>query len=187
MNTFRAQSTSEQLAEHLRRDILRGELGDTMPGIMQLVRMLGVNSRAVEAAVRQLEAEGLVVSQGICRRRRIVVPKNMAPPSLRIQILLHGEDDSKLGFMVDLLHQLVEMGHRTAFAAHSLGELGMDLRRIARFVHDTAADVWVVVGGPREVLEWFVSQSFPVFALFGRMRSLPLAGAAPDKTPASPR
>lgn len=184
MDTFRAKSTSEQLAEHLRQQILRGGLGETMPGINQLVRVLGVNSRAVEAAVKQLEAEGLVKPQGNRRRRRIVVPNDIAPPSRRIQILLHGEDDAQLGYMVDLLHQLVDLGHRAEFSSRCLGDLGMDVRRVARFVQGTAADAWVVVGGSRDVLEWFASQSMPTFALFGRLRKLPLAGAVPDKAPA---
>ena len=184
MDAFRALSTSEQLAEHLRREILRGGLGDTMPGIKQLVRMLGVNSRAAEAAVNQLEADQLVVKQGNRRRRRIVVPKDIAPPSLRIQILLHGEDDAKMSFMVDLLHQLVGMGHRAELSSRCLGSVGMKPQRIERFVRSTPADAWVVVGGSRDVLDWFASRSFPALALFGRMRSLPMAGVAPDKTSA---
>jgi DNA-binding LacI/PurR family transcriptional regulator len=60
----------------------------------------------------------------------------------------------------------------------------MDVRRIARFVRGTAADAWVVVGGSRDVLEWFASQSFPSFALFGRHRRVSMASAGPDKVPA---
>ncbi|MGB6222938.1 substrate-binding domain-containing protein, partial [Haloferula sp.] len=33
-------------------------------------------------------------------------------------------------------------------------------------------------------LEWFLSQSLPCFALFGRRRKLPMASAGPDKQPA---
>lgn len=60
----------------------------------------------------------------------------------------------------------------------------MNVERVARMVKRTAADAWVVVAGSREVLEWFVGQEKPAFALFGRRRSLRMAGAGPDKVPA---
>jgi DNA-binding LacI/PurR family transcriptional regulator len=60
----------------------------------------------------------------------------------------------------------------------------MKVARVARLVASTAADAWVVTGGSREVLEWFAARAVPAFALFGRRRGLPLAGAGPDKPPA---
>ena len=57
----------------------------------------------------------------------------------------------------------------------------MDVKRIAKLVEETQADAWIVVGGSRHVLEWFVEHSIPAFALFGRRRSLTIAGAGPAK------
>lgn len=71
-------------------------------------------------------------------------------------------------------------------ASRCLGDMGMDVRRVARFVRGTATDAWVVVGGSRDVLEWFASQSLPAFALFGRNRRVPMASASPDKIPGIP-
>ena len=41
-------------------------------------------------------------------------------------------------------------------------------------------DAWVIIAGSREVLEWFVEQQIPAFALFGRRDGLPIAGVGPD-------
>lgn len=60
----------------------------------------------------------------------------------------------------------------------------MDVDKVAALVRRSAADAWVVMAGARAVLEWFAAQPIPVFGLFGFFRSMPIAGAGPDKTPA---
>ena len=57
MNPIRLMSASEQVAEHLRAEALRGGLGAELPGIHQLAAELAVNHKTVAAAVRQLENE----------------------------------------------------------------------------------------------------------------------------------
>lgn len=86
--------------------------------------------------------------------------------------------------MVDLLHQLLEMGHKARFETRPLLELGMNVKRIARLVEKTEADAWVICSGSREVLEWFARQPTPAFALAGRRRGILIAGSGPDKGPA---
>jgi DNA-binding LacI/PurR family transcriptional regulator len=51
-------------------------------------------------------------------------------------------------------------------------------------VKRTPADAWVVIAGSREVLAWFAAQPIPSFALFGRLRELPVAGVGTTKLPA---
>ena len=58
---------------------------------------------------------------------------------------------------------------------------GMKVAGIRRLVARTAVDAWVIIAGSREVLEWFVEQQIPAFALFGRRDGLPIAGVGPDK------
>jgi len=60
----------------------------------------------------------------------------------------------------------------------------MDLGRIARFVEKTEADAWIVVAGPREVLDWFAARPTPAFALYGRWPQVRLASAGPNKSEA---
>jgi DNA-binding LacI/PurR family transcriptional regulator len=84
---------------------------------------------------------------------------------------------------VEVAHLLQQAGHDAAFATKTMQDLGMNLNRIARFVSATEADAWIVVAGPREVLDWFAMQKLPAFALFGRFLQVSMAGAAPKKSP----
>ena len=178
-------SITEQVAEHLRAEILRGRWRETLPGKHQLAAELGLNNKTIEAALRLLEASGLVVTQGAGRHRRINSKGAKASRGLRIAILtLDLEADRKLDYMVDLNHTLVDAGHAVFYAPASMSEFRFDLKKIARLVAQTKADAWVVLAGTREVLQWFAARSEPVFALFGTRQGLPLASFGPDKFPA---
>jgi len=180
MPEFTIFSPSEQVAAHLRGELLRGRWSGTMPGGPALAAELGIDGKTVWAALGLLEGEGLLVAQGPGRRRRIELPENLAPPALRVAIL----DYEPLVLTEDwsiAMHQLLmDQGHSAFFTEKSLIELGMDLPRIARLVQRTPADAWVVCSGSREVLAWFAEQETPAFALFGRRRELPIAGVGPD-------
>ena len=183
MNAFHPLSTVEQLTGHLREEIRRGRLGG-WPGVNQLAGALGVGSKTVIAAVKRLEQEGMLLGQGPCRRRIAVPTGGVAERRLRVAILHYEPLALTEGYMFELQHLLQEAGHDAFFAGKSQLELGMEVRRVARLVAGTVADAWVVSAGSREVLEWFVAQAVPTFALFGRHRSLPLASAGLNKEPA---
>jgi DNA-binding LacI/PurR family transcriptional regulator len=119
-------------------------------------------------------------------RRRGIVGRGASQraPVLRVRILLYERTGSVPDYELDLRHRLEEDGHDAAFAAKALYDLGMDARRVARFVARSEADAWIVCGASIEVLEWFVEQPVPAFALFGRMSGLRIAGAAARKIPA---
>lgn len=184
MPMLRALSVSEQAAAHLRVAVEGGHWIRMMPGVNQLARELGVNRKTIEAALRQLEHEGLVAGQGQGRRRLIVRTRRKAARPLRVAILLYEPDDRHLEYIVGLQHALVEAGHSAIVATKFLTELKMDVPRIARLVRQTAADAWVVQAGSHEVLGWFSAQPAPAFALFGRREGLPIAATGPDKLPA---
>jgi DNA-binding LacI/PurR family transcriptional regulator len=129
-----------------------------------------------------LENEGEFEPLGACKRRRVVLAEEEKnAPTLRVAILPGVAEDRRLDYIVELRHELVDAGHAAFFPEKSLFDLGMDVKRTARMVERTEADAWVVVGASREVLEWFVRQGIPAFALFGRRRDLAIAGAGPDK------
>ena len=100
---------------------------------------------------------------------------------LRIRILLYEKSDRTIHYLVELVHLLQEAGHDAAFADKAMRDLGMDVRRIARFAESTEADAWVVASGPRDVLDWFAAQPTPAFALFGRLMNVRLASISPKK------
>jgi DNA-binding transcriptional regulator YhcF (GntR family) len=178
------RTVTAQVADHIRTALMQGRWSGNLPGRNQLASELGVNSKTVEAAVRQLENEGVLVNLGAGRRRRIELPAKASAPSLRVAILLSEKVDRSLEYIVDLRHQLREAGHSAFHPADTLNELGMAPAHVAGLVARTAAEAWVVMAGSRDVLEWFAARPVPAFALFGPMRGLHLAGAAPDKAPA---
>lgn len=184
MATFKLLTPPEQLATYLREQILRGAWSNEMPGAPTLAEELRVDHRTTIAAFQLLQNEGLLVPQGVGRRRKIALREGHAAPALRVQILLYEEDDIKTFYVVDLQHQLMQVGHIAGFASKSMRELGMDTKRIIRFVEKTEADAWVVYCGTREVLEWFAEQRKPALAFAGRRREISIAGSGPDKAPA---
>lgn len=184
MKPFHALKAIEQLAAHLRGEILAGSMGETLPGVHRLAKELGVSPKSVVAAVAQLEHEGLLRSQGERRRCRIVPQKDVTPVALQIRILLYEKSERNASNMIDLRHRLAEAGHRPEFATKDFHELGMDAGKVLRFVKANPADAWVFSGASLEILERFVDHPLPVFALFGMHRALPIAGASAQKIPA---
>lgn len=184
MKPFHALTAIEQLAGHLRGEILTGSLGGTLPGVHRLAKELGVSPKSVVAAVAQLEHEGLLRPQGARRRCQIVPQKGGAAAELKIRILLYEKTEQGSPLMIDLRHRLAEAGHRPDFATKDLHELGMNAGSVSRFVKANPADAWVFCGASQEILRAFVKHPLPVFALFGPHGPLPIAGASAQKIPA---
>jgi DNA-binding LacI/PurR family transcriptional regulator len=103
---------------------------------------------------------------------------------LRVGILLYEPADRSLPYEAELLYRLQESGHAAFFADKTLTDLGLDVERVASYVQKFNVDAWIVLAGSREILEWFASQSVPVFAQFGRPSGLPIAGMGVRKNPA---
>ena len=185
MRSFKSTSVAEQVAAHLRSEILRGECHDTMPGRGELVEKLGVGTMTLEAALSLLEKEGLLVGQGAGRRRKIVLPEYLVKPTgLRVAILVYEEGSKSLDYHVNCKNKLEAAGHTVFYAPSHLTKIKMDVRRLSRMVGKIEADAWVVSAGTSEVLQWFMQQKIPAFAIFGRRRELKIAGVGPDKIPA---
>ena len=173
-------SATEQVAEHLRRELLKGTWSETMPGVNPLAADLGVNRKTMAAALHMLEEEGLLVNQGRGIQRRIVLPDNHDPLALRVALMVFDAPARGTDYMIELRHQLEVAGHAPFFPDKTLEDLGMDVGRVSRFVKKTAADAWIVSAASREVLKWFVEYEKPAFALFGRRATLPIAAVGPD-------
>ena len=185
MPRLRILSAVAQVAAHLREKLVRKHWTGTMPGVLRLEEELGVNRKTVEAALRQLEHEGLLAGQGPGRKRLIIRNRGRAAVRpMRVAILLGAVSDRKPDYIVELQHALLEAGHAAFFPAKGLLDLGMDGKRVARLVGQTAADAWLVLAGSREVLEWFGAQTMPSFALFGHRAGLPISATGPNKAPA---
>jgi DNA-binding LacI/PurR family transcriptional regulator len=182
--SFVSKSVAEQVAAHLRRGLEEGRWDRLLPGRDRLAGELGVNAKTIEAALRQLEREGLVENPGKGIRRRIAERGVRRAAPLRIALLLSEQKDRGVDYIVDIRHHLIHAGHDAFHAEKALVDLGMNPARIADLVGRTAADAWIVVAGSLEVLEWFASAPVPAFALFGPIAGVPIAGAGPRKAPA---
>lgn len=173
------------MVAQLREGMLGGRWRDHLPGRDRLAADLGCSHGTVEAALRRLCTQGMLVSQGSGQRRRIVLPEGKAiRRELRVRILAYDQDSKLEPYQLDLLNDLRMAGFAADYAMKIQADLGMDVGRVARFVAKTPADVWVVVSGSREILEWFSQQDVPVIALFGRFTGLPIAVSCPRKIPA---
>jgi len=153
-----------------------------MPGVIRLSDELGAARNTVEGALRELEQEGLLLPQGYGKRRLIRLKKTHGGGGMRVGIIKYGPLTQNDNYIILLQHQLQDAGFTVTLAEKSLLEIRMDLSRLAKLLKNTGADAWVVVNGPHEVLQWFITQKIPVFALFGRRRELPIAGGGPDKS-----
>ncbi len=185
MESFRHLSAVEQLAEYLKSLIDRGELSGSMPGVDRLSTSLGCSHRTVIGAMKQLEHEGLLLKQGPGRASKINNQGRNADTGLKIQFILYDREDSEKDvvsrFLTMIRRQVMDAGHTMTFASKTLRQLGMDVKKVAKYVDETEADAWVVASASREVLDWFSTQPAPAFALFGRRRGLDIAATGPDK------
>ena len=181
MKSFRPLPAYEQVAAHLRDEILHGDLSNTVPGVRQLIKSLGVSQKTVVAALRILEHEGLVEGPGPGCQRRIVQADAKNARTLRVAILPYERGVQQREFLNKLPGVLAVAGHSVSFVHKALKyDLKMDVGRLSRLVQQTAADAWVVMAGSREVLQWFSRGLVPAFALFGRREGLPMAGIGAD-------
>ncbi len=173
---------SEQIAEYLRTEILRGRWSGSLPGKHQLANELGVNNKTVEVALRQLEKAGIIASKGAGRRRTIPPQSGSEIKGLRIAFLLNeGELDLQTAYHAELHHALTEAGHTMLYAPKSLVELRFDPKRVATLVRQTHADAWIVSAGSRGILEWFSAQPAPALAMFGHRIGVRIASVGPNK------
>ena len=113
-----------------------------------------------------------------------MLPEHAATPAFRVTLLPYERADVELDYVVEIQRRLREEGHTVTITEKSLVDLGLKVRRIAKLVEETETDAWVVFSAPQDVLEWFVANAVPAFALFGRFRKLPLAATGLDKAPA---
>jgi hypothetical protein len=180
MSEFMALSGAEQVGIYFRGQMASGRLHGAMPGVLLLEAELGANRKTVETELRLLEADGLLLPQGQGKRRLFRPTGGDKTQFLRLVILTGEPAEMKFDYLVELRHTLVIAGHQVDHASKTMMELRIDAKCIARMLQKTKADAWVVLSGPVELLDWFAKRQVPVFALFGRLRRFPNAGAGPN-------
>jgi DNA-binding LacI/PurR family transcriptional regulator len=143
-----------------------------------LVTHFQLGRDTVRAAMALLEQEGVLVSDGQGRPRRIAMNReDFKPRNIRVTFFLYQMHDRGDIDNSTLLAELLEAGIDAKFSTKSLKDLGMDVERVAQYVKKNPADAWIISAGSREVLEWFAGQPTPVIAMYGRFEGLPIAAA----------
>lgn len=184
MKNLNIRSATGQLAEYLKGEIRAGKWTERMPGESWLMTHLQVGRGTVRAAMAQLEKEGVLVSHGQGKWRRIAMGwETSTTRKIRVRIFPYEKQDRGDIDSSSLLSGLLEAGMDADFAGKSLKELGMQVDRVARYVNQNPADAWVVSAASREVLEWFAEQASPAMAMYGRHKDLPIAAAFPMMVP----
>jgi DNA-binding LacI/PurR family transcriptional regulator len=185
MDSLKIRSAVEQVAEYLKDGLAAGVWRGEMPGGVALAAELGVNHKTVEGALSLLVRQGALLDQGPRRPRRVAwIAGASVRRSMRVGILLHDATDMLSQITVEIRHLLHEAGHATFVARRLITDIGPDVAKTAAVVRKHPADAWLTLAAPLEMLRWFAGNEIPVFAMYGRFRSLPVAGGAPDKTAA---
>jgi DNA-binding LacI/PurR family transcriptional regulator len=195
MKSFHRLSLVDQTAEHLRERVRSGQWSEKLPGVQPLCEELNVSEATMRSALRKLEAEGLLVSGGHCRSRRVAPQPGVGRPrkSMTVGILTH--DSRPVGHpkswpvhrdsvTLEIQHALEAAGHQVVFAKKSQVELGHSVTRIRQEIAKYPVDTWIVLAGSRELLEWFAGQPIPSIAVYGRTDGLQMARTGPDHLPA---
>lgn len=179
--SFQSRSTSEQVTDFLRDAIESGELHGQMPGVHSLAREFGIHHTTAAEALGQLESEGYLKGAGAGKKRNILNPGTADGVRLKVAILLYEPEDIGTKFINELLHQLSDSGHETVVASKSLVELQFEAKHLRRLVAATRANVWLVLAGSPQVLEWFAEQKLKTFALFSGSTVEGVARSGPGK------
>jgi len=174
---------TEQVTAHLRTALQQGRWTGLMPGRNKLVEELGVNGRMIERALEILEQEGLLVSQGQGKRRRIVAA-NMPAPHLQVEVILYEQTDALDNFMLELTQLLKAAGHSVNIAPKTMVELRHNQPAIEAIVRERPGRAWILHAGSHDVVKWFADAPVPAFALFGVTNGIDIATAAVDKVAA---
>lgn len=177
-------TAAEQVAAHLKNEILHGRWTKTMPGRDRLAKELGLDGSTIERALRHLEEQGVIKSQGPGKRRRVTV-KAIEQAGKRILIVPYELDDQYSQPIIgELLNRLQAAGHRTSFASRSLVQLKHNPAKIRSQMKAHRHEACILVAASRPVLEMATQAAQPCFALFGPMAGLEMAGTGPWKIPA---
>lgn len=175
-------SLIEQTALHLQQGISEGRWKGALPGVLRLASQLDVSKDTVQSALALLETRGHIVSRGRGKRREVVA--RVSEPSaerrtMRVGILpredLQKSSALTQAIVLQLMHDLANLGHQPFLAPKSQVALQDSLTRMAKMVETANADAWVISSGSAGVLRWFHKHEIPFIALGGRIGDSPLA------------
>ena len=112
MKTPKFQSVTDQVISYLRKELIHGRWQGEMPGQFELEKLLGVSRKTVELALNALEKDGVLVAQGVGKRRKINIPdQDVKPAQMRVAVLTYAPEDHSEELVIQLRSQLGKAGH----------------------------------------------------------------------------
>lgn len=181
---FARSTVAHQAASYLKEEIRKGRWRKEIAGRGELARELGVHGSTVERALGLLQQEGWLQSQGPGKPRRVAKPGRTKRAGANVLVVLYEGADAASNRILDLRNRLHDHGHRVTFAPKTQRDLMFNPARVESMIRNHAADAVIVQAGTKGILERMAKLRTPVFALFGPMTGVPIAGAGPDKLPA---
>lgn len=181
---FKIESASEQVASHLRKELQKGQWVKVMPGRSRLAKLLGVDGNTVERAMQQLEAEGLLQSQGAGKPRLITLAKK-GDHKRRVLIIPYEMEDVSRDYIVrELCSNLHLKGYEVIFATNSLTDLKHDPDRVKEMLKSYPEEACITIAASKPILELLSNMDQPSFSLYGQLAKIPIAGTGADKSQA---
>jgi len=164
----------DQTVQCLRQGIESGQWRGELPGVMLLATEFNVSGQTMQAALKLLEEEGWIVSQGVGKPRRAVRkcdPEERQSVSLRVGLIVPcdaGLDSPGTERMIStIVSELKEAGHRPRLTSKSMRSFDFDPGRIFRMVTRLEMDAWVVAGAEMGLLEMMASAGISLISLGG--------------------
>ncbi len=184
MKIIQRQSLIEITATHLREGFREGRWRGHLPGVRRLSEELAVSKDTLRAALKILENDGTLQPQGAGKSRIITSRRSKHKRILRIALLipipLLQDNAHSQRLILTIKSNIEHEGHVCVIVDQVEHQKSSSMRRVAKLVTETAADAWLIYAGSRELLEWFIAKSIPMFALGGRLQNLPLASSRTD-------
>jgi DNA-binding transcriptional regulator YhcF (GntR family) len=138
MDHLRILSSAEQVAAYLRGRLENRVWSGMMPSVDKLARELGVGANTMEAALEQLEQEGLLENQGNRRGRKIHLQACSSQEGrMRISTLLGEASDRHQAYILKLANALEDDGNLAKFAPKTQEDMKGRVKQIARFAEES--------------------------------------------------
>lgn len=187
MSRVRPLGIREQVTETLREGFRSGRWAGVLPGVRSLAKELQVSCGTLQAALKTLEAEGLIEGKGAGARRAVCRHAAIATEhrALRVGMLceepLREEYVLNQAILLDVSQKLEAAGHLPFFAEKSQRELHRSPQRILKMMTDAHADAWIVINAGRDVLETLSAElAVPFVAVGGPGAGLPIASTGSE-------
>ncbi len=193
MHKLSRPSIIELTAAHVRQGLQEGRWDECLPGVRKLASDLDVSHDTVRAALKLLEAEGLLSAPcGAGQGRRLTARGKKSSSAVRRSLRVGLLQPHRRGagsavsreLLLELLISIEHSGHECFIASQSSEELADDPRRLSRLVRESPADAWVAYAASQKMLEWFVKKQIPVIAIGGHSQNVPVACTRSDNSQA---